>query len=359
VARAGDLEVRDGAEWGAADVGDRVPSGAEVRTGEREARLTLTTGELWLAPGSAGVLLPDGFDLHQGDVLVRADRQLALAWERVEVTGVGVFRMRLGSAPRVGVYRGQVNVVRPGEQAIVPALRQVIFAGRRLPASQPLGYRSADPWDTVWMTHALQFDAETDRLARGIERSYGAEPQPLAFYAQFAPDADPALNVLARTARERDDDGAFGPPSDALIALFIAQATGRATLDDAVRSVVALRAEGARWGLVGVALEVTTERLAAVVDLGHAQHVAVADTAPAQPPQAGAPGQPPPDAPPSSPPPPPPPASSPDDQPPVEEPDPGQPDPADDDEPLEPVRDPVEELLGDLLNPIDDLLHVD
>jgi hypothetical protein len=193
------------------------------RLADFSGRLADEIGQDWPADATlaaqpyraAGEILP-GIDPADEVQLARiygfafSRQDFPLAWERVEVTGVGVSRMRLGSAPRVGVYRGQVNVVRPGEQAIVPALRQVIFAGRRLPASQPLGYRSADPWDTVWMTHALQLDAETGRLARGIERSYGAEPQPLAFYAQFAPDADPALNVLARTARERDDDGAFG-----------------------------------------------------------------------------------------------------------------------------------------------------
>lgn len=349
VTAADDLEGGRQGDWTPLAQGEQVPIGTDLRTGTQPARLELSGGRLWLASGTAVTLHSDHIELLQGEALLEADEPLAIHRGSTRAYGTGVFRMRLGATPRVGVYRGQVTVRRPAERTTVPALRQVGLAGRRLHTPDPLSYRSADPWDSIWMDEALQMDAEAARLAGGIERSYGAGPQPHEFYTQFAPQAEPAIALLARTARERVDS-TFGPPADTLLTLFVAQATGGASLVNAVRDVLALRAEGARWGLIGVELEVSTQRLAAVVDLGHAQQVAAVDAA------APAPAREP--APPRAdeavtPAPAPQPATGPSEPSPAPGPtEPEEPEDPAAQQPLGPVSDPLEELLEQTLGPL-------
>ncbi|HWH32791.1 MAG TPA: hypothetical protein VNU01_08995, partial [Egibacteraceae bacterium] len=271
--------VQQGDGWRALAAGDSVPDGARVRTGLETARLELQRGELWLGHSATVRLRGDDVEVERGEIVLHSQGARA-SWQAVEVTGEGVFRLAPGASPRVGVYAGEVTVARPGEQRRLPALRQLGLAARRLPAEpDPLYYDTGDDWDRELLPKAISFDEEVSRLARGIDREYGTDPQPADFYTSFTAVRPETVPVLAATARRADADGSFGPPSDALVTLFVSSAVAAAqglAIEDAVRRVADKRAVGARWGLIAVEEDIDVQRLAAAVDLARERRQIVA-----------------------------------------------------------------------------------
>jgi hypothetical protein len=273
------LMERDGG-WRAAAVGDRLPERGRVRTGVSRARLEFAGGELWLGPSATVRLTGEVIELERGEIVVDSRRGLSARLGTAAVSGTAVYRMAPGASPRVGVYRGDVVVTRPGERRALPALRQLGLAARRLAAQpDPLFYVLDDPWDRALLPGAVAFDEEVAALARGIDREYGREPQPPEFYASFAAVTAEAVPLLASTARQSTPQGAFGPPSDALMTLFVAAAVAKAggePLQDALGQVATQRRRGARWGLIAVEAEIGTPELAAAVDLARERRETVA-----------------------------------------------------------------------------------
>lgn len=224
------LEVAVDQGWASVAAGEAIPAGARVRTAAAEARLELRGGEVWLGPNAAARIEIDRVDVIRGETLVASGGALGTRWADVEVTGEGVYRLSPGFSPRVGVYSGTVTVRRPGEERTVGRLRQIGLGAHRLPADgQPLAYRGDDPWDQDLLPRAIAFDAEVEQLRRGLDRQYGTQPQPLEFYRTFTPLPAATVPLLATTAQETGSGAVFGPPSDALIMLFVAQAGSEAT----------------------------------------------------------------------------------------------------------------------------------
>lgn len=289
---AGDLvEVGVEDSWVAAEVGDSIPAGAPVRTGDDEAQLELDSGEVRLAPQAAVTLVDDRVELLRGEVLVSSGGDLAARWTDADVTGKGVYRLTSGLSPRLGVYRGEVRLSRPSEARTVPALRETALSSRRLPAvARPLTYRHDDPWDRRYLRQAIAFDGEADRLIRGFTREYGDEPRPTDFYADFAAAPAQTVPVLAGAYRGRTDER-VGPPGEALLVLFLGEAAAAADTPEgmaaATRRAVALRSAGARWGLIAAELDSTVRRVANRIDAGQERYLAQRDgepSAPAPPP---------------------------------------------------------------------------
>lgn len=274
-----DVEVAVGDGWEQVTAGGSIPAGARVRTTASEARLELRSGELWLGRNAAARVDPDGIDVFRGETLVVSGGALDSRWTDVEVSGEGVYRLSPGVSPRLAVYSGTVLVRRPGEVRTLGALRQIRLATHRLPADgQPLTYREDDPWDQELLPQAIAFDAEVEQLRRGLDRQYGSAPQPPEFYLGFAPPADaPSAALLASTAEEIVPGGAFGPPADPLVVLFVADAVSEATEQTpqkAAEQIVALRQAGAFWGLVATEFGVTTADLADAVDVAQGRRAA-------------------------------------------------------------------------------------
>jgi len=260
-----------GDTWLTVAKGETIPDGSRVRTGLATARLELQQGEVWLGPSATVQLDGEHLRVERGEVIVHSDGELATVWESVRVTGKGVYRLSPGASPRAGVYEGTVTVSRPGEERRLPRLRQIGLGSRRLAAQpDPLYYELNDGWDRELLPQAIAFDEEVAGLARGIDREYGVAPRDADFYASFAAVKPETVPVLAATTRRRGPDGTFGPPSDALVTLFVASALASAKgtpLEDAVRQVADQRARGARWGLLAVELDIAVRELAAAVDL--------------------------------------------------------------------------------------------
>lgn len=284
-----EVGVDDG--WVAAEVGDPIPAGARVRTGDDEARVELDSGEVWLAPQAAATLTDDRVEVLRGEVLIVSDGDLDVRWTDVEVTGEGAYRLTPGISPRLGVYRGEVRVSRPSETRRVPSLRETALSGRRLPAvARPLTYRHDDPWDRFYLRDAIAFDGEADRLIRGLTLEYGEDPRPADFYADFAAAPAQTVPVLAGGYRDRTGER-LGPPGEALLVLFLAESAAAADTPEAMvaatREAVELRSAGARWGLVAAELGSTAGRVAKKIDAGQERYVARREAEPVAPPPSG------------------------------------------------------------------------
>jgi hypothetical protein len=267
----GTLEIAVDEGWSSAAVGDSIPDGARVRTGGAEARLELRHGQVWLAPQSMAVVTAELVDVIRGDLLVASGGTLAGRWGEVEAAGEAVFRLTPGVAPVVRVYSGESEIRRPGEQRTVSGLRQLHLAANRLPTrAVPLDYDITDPWDRALLPLAVAFDEEVARIARGIDRQHGTEPQDATFYESFAAIDASIIPILASSSR-MTADGLFGPPSDALVTLFVSEAVAdveRVALATAAHEVSRMRSAGARWGLLALEHDITTVELAKAVDLG-------------------------------------------------------------------------------------------
>jgi hypothetical protein len=280
VLSGGTLEVAVDDGWAPAEIGETIPEGARVRTGTAESRLELRSGEVWLAPSSMVVITKERVDVIRGDVLLAAAGDLAARWGDLEAQGEGVYRLTPGVAPVVKVYDGSIDLARHGEERTIGGLRQLSLAPSRLPLRPtPLAYDRADPWDRLLLPRAVAFDAEVERLARGIDRQHGTRPREAAFYETFAAVDPETIPLLATTSRIRTGDGRFGPPSDALVTLFVAEAVAARNGGDvggAAQEVADLRGQGARWGVVALERGISTLELARVVDLAQDRRLAAA-----------------------------------------------------------------------------------
>jgi hypothetical protein len=267
------LETAGERGWVRLGVGDDVPNGARLRTGHTEVRLKLRDGQIWLGPDAAARVFFQQVDLIRGEAMVvdPANGALSARWADVLVSGRGTFRLTPGVDPRVGVYAGSVLVRRPAESRPVEALEQLSLSTRRLPVnSAPLAYRATDPWDRELLGQAVAFDDEVERIARGIDVKFTSGVKPPEFYRAFKAVDDAIIPILRSTARTVTPKGHFGPPSDVLVTLFVAEAAAEAThkpVSAAAVQTATWRAEGARWGLVAMRFGITAADFAETVDL--------------------------------------------------------------------------------------------
>ena len=253
----------DGGAWTAAAGGDTVPSDAQVRSTAGELRLAFRGGSVRLSPTAVATLTPQRVTLERGEALITSDGALSAAVEDTDVAGAGSYRLTSGLAPRLGVYEGEVTARRPAQERPVGALRQLDLSAFRLGFAEPLHYRATDSWDRALLADAIAFDGEAVRLSAGMDSSLGTGARPASYYRKFV--AKPAvlhtLADMAAISRNRK----FGPPSDVLLPWFVAQAV-EGTVGSAVATVSALRADGARWGLIALELDVAADRVVAAID---------------------------------------------------------------------------------------------
>ena len=258
------------------EAGGVIPEGAQVRPVGGELRLEFRTGTARLSRDAEAVVTADRVTLERGEALIDSVGTLSGAVDDTVAAGQARYRLSSGLSARVGVYDGAVTVRRPAQEREVPALRELDLAAFRLGVEEPLQYRADDAWDRDELGAAIAFDGEAARLTRGMDVELGRRPLKARFYRQFA--RPPVLSVLtthAPTAR----GGAYGPPSDLLLTLFVAQAAAGDAVEPAVRQVAGLRDAGARWGLIAVELEVPSDKVVAAIDgLGDKQ-IAAANSA--------------------------------------------------------------------------------
>jgi hypothetical protein len=273
--RSGDsLEASIAERWLRLRPGGEVGQGAQVRTGGTQAELRLRDGEVWLGPQALARVFFDRIELARGEALIQSRGRIAVRWADAHVSGEGVVRVAGGTSPRVGVYRGGAEVRRPGERRALAALEQFELATRRLPAvPDPLAYKADDPWDRALLGQAIAFDDEVIRIARAIDLRLGTAPRPPAFYSGFRAVGGLGVSALRASAREIQGDGDFGPPSDVLLTVFVAEAadpTRAETEADLAARIIQIgqwRAQGSAWGLVALRLGLDVPDFVRAVDL--------------------------------------------------------------------------------------------
>lgn len=254
----------DGQQWTQRDAGEVIPADAQVRSVDDELGLQFRDGEVRLSPDAVATISATRVTLERGQALVDSDGALTAAYDDATVAGAGQYRLAAGLASRVGVYSGDVVVRRPAQEQQVAALRQLDLSAFRLEPPTPLQYRDSDVWDQQLLADAIAFDGEASRLAAGMDSQLGTRVRGLPFYRQFGARSAvlPVLTRLATVARNRR----FGPPSDVLLPLFVAQAAS-GTIDDAAAAVGELRNAGAKWGLIALELDVRSQQVVAAIDL--------------------------------------------------------------------------------------------
>lgn len=263
----------DGGDWTAVSEAARIPDGAQVRPAGGELQLVFRDGTARLAPDSSAVVTAQRITVERGEALVSSEGDLSGAVGETVVEGASQYRLAGGLSSRVGVYDGAVTVRRPAQEQAVGALRELDLAGFRLGAEEPLHYNETDAWDQELLRRAIAFDGEAARLRRGMDVDLGRRPLRERFYRQFtSPSVVDVLAAQAPVSRR----GAFGPPSDVLLAVFLAEAAGG---DDvrAAREVASLRGAGARWGLIALDLGVPSQEVVAAIDGLDGARIAAAD----------------------------------------------------------------------------------
>ena len=252
-----------GEEWQAFEACQQVPEGARVRADGGETVLRFRNGAVRLAAGSTAVVTRDGIELSEGDALIDGVGGLAATLADTTVVGDGTFRVSSGLSSRVAVYSGTATVSRPSQSRDVPALRELDLSAFRLAATaDPLQYHGADAWDQELLGEAIAFDGEAARLTGGIDIEIGRAPLKPRFYSRFAGDEVVRFLDEAATVRRR---GAFGPPSDVLLTIFVSRAAA-GSLGRSVQHVAALRDAGAKWGLITLDLKVASDQVVAAFD---------------------------------------------------------------------------------------------
>lgn len=266
----GAVEVDDGDGWRALEVPATVPAGAELRVGNRAARIEVEDGLLTLAEGTRLQADPQTAHLRQGSVLVEAEEPMRVRTGATTAEGRGAWRLDVGVASRVATYGGRLHVADDQAERTLGRYRQVAIRDGALESElRPLRYREADPWDQWLLADALAVDRLAARLQASLERSYGSDPRQEAFYAAFVVVDDaglaPALGDLAVVT----DGDAFGPPADILMAVAAIDALrADAALDVEVATerVVGLRRAGATWGLVLIEHDLAAASLRAAME---------------------------------------------------------------------------------------------
>jgi hypothetical protein len=251
----------------------RVAGGASLHDGEH----ALAVGDtLRLRSGSATLALPGGATLElragpngtvleigpvptlvDGDALLLAgDEGLRLRSGAASIELVdGAARVRRASGVDLAVYQGDATVDSFGSALTTPALRQTAIsdAGALPLRPLPLVYDRAnpDPWDVRFLGDAIEMGTELERRSRAI-----------TFEAATRPDSDVALVSMAVPSLGPDvlspalvdPDRSLG---ETVVGASIALG-GAGSFAERWDAALALRDEGADWGLV--ALDQRAER---------------------------------------------------------------------------------------------------
>lgn len=266
----GALELQGSEGWRDLEAPAVVPAGAELRTGQRPARIEVAGGVLTLAEDTQLHAHPDEPRVRGGSLLIEADEPLRIRVGATTAEGRGQWRADVDVASRVATYRARVDLDDGASERRIDRFRQVsIRDGGLEPGLRPLRYTEDDTWDEWLLADALAVDRLSARLHSSLERSHGQAPRGPDFYAAFVAvdDADLAddLPELALTV----DGEVFGPPADVLVGVAAVDALATEagfTPQEALERAVDLRRAGATWGLVLVEHDLGAAALRAAAD---------------------------------------------------------------------------------------------
>ncbi len=270
----GAAEILDGGEWRQLSNGEIILADQQVRVARTGATFATVEASIAPTPGAALVTQDGGLTIETGSVLVQAAALFRVDAGFVESSGTGAFRVDFGGAPRVGVYRGSAGVRLDDPAAETPSasvgsFEQVsLLDGAPSGDIEPLRYSPVDPWDQSLLAAAIAIDAQVGNICRSLQSTYGGEPRGPDFYDDFVVIDGPLLDALDRYG-PACPQGTSGAPADVLVNTLAARLlVDQAGLpaQEAVDEVIALRADGAGWGLILLRRDLGLDDVLAAVD---------------------------------------------------------------------------------------------
>ncbi|MEY2399072.1 MAG: putative surface-exposed virulence protein [Actinomycetota bacterium] len=203
-----------------------------------------TAGQMLVRPGTTLSFGGPSPRVERGDVLVVATKPFDIASRAATVTVTGIARLHQALSLEVGVYRGSAKVTTAADSLTVPVLRRAVIAGltgATLGSTTPLALDAGDSWDRNLMGVALELDAALSSRSRGLTLQVANATTQVRDNVLSAAHQWTDLTVLAPEL----------PVGETVVAAELAKA-GQFT-ESQMRNVLALRAEGASWGLVAIA----------------------------------------------------------------------------------------------------------
>jgi hypothetical protein len=247
--------------WHAIAKGDSVPIGSTVQV-PAAGSVVLKRGEVSSVqlvpydgqPAELRLTSVESVEALTGDVLVKADQEAPISVTSQGISAVPkpseavktpIFRFDRRVSIRVGVYTGDAAVSALEGTLPIPPLREGVVAARELPpAATPLTVDPRDPFDRQLLLDVIDLDADLASDSRGYEAAYGARMKSWREIARIAPGRD-----LSFTDEYLSDTGSADILIGVIFALLLEQRSHRLP-DFSFRSLMALRDQGATWGLL-------------------------------------------------------------------------------------------------------------
>ena len=208
--------------------------------------------------------------LLSGDALVSGGFPAQLRFESSTVSAQGA--MKLSSAvPAVTSYAGRARIDGAGSLDEVLGLRRVVLTSSAV--AEPLTFDGADAWDRRFLAEAVAFGDRLEALARGYTADLGASGgQTVSFFEAVVP-------ALAEEREFGADLLADRPVGETLVGAAIVVQGRDGSFRERWDEVFSFRDLGAGWGIVALDQGVSSAPLLDTVEL------ALASPTPTEPPE--------------------------------------------------------------------------
>jgi hypothetical protein len=211
------------------------------------ATLELAAGQRYeLRSGDVGseVVVGAPPTLVAGDLLVVEGFPAAVTHGTTTVSAHGPVKLRAG-VPMAAAYAGRSRISGAGSLEAVQALRQVVLTSAAVP--EPLTYDPADEWDRRYLGEAIAFGERLEAIARGYTaalRDGGGRS------VEFFESVIPALADERQFTADLLEAGRA--PGETLIGASIAVQGRDGTFRERWNETFSFREAGAAWGLVAL-----------------------------------------------------------------------------------------------------------
>ena len=235
--------------------------GDTVVVDEGTAIMELAAGQLYeLRAGvvDSEVVVGSPPTVLAGDALVAGGFPAAITYETTTMSAQGALRVRAG-VPSASAYAGRARISGAGGLEEVLGLRQVVLTPSAVP--EPIAYDPSDPWDRRFLGEAIAFGQRLEALARG----FTSDLQPgggrsVSFFESVIPALADEREFSADLLGDR-------PPGETLVGASIAVQGRNGTFRERWEEIFAFRDAGAAWGLVALDQGVSSAPVIETIEL--------------------------------------------------------------------------------------------
>ena len=251
------IRLADGTEH-TAEVGDQLPKGAQLRTGEHGGAELFTAGRSVYVGAVSTIDVVDGVrqKLERGQVMVdsRKGARLELGTLAGEVASRAgaLTRIETAAVLRLGVFEGSATITATGRRAstTVNALHQVQVPYGYLPGQVTALALTGDSWESRLASALVTADQDLQHLAASLGGTDGVR----------------LLTVAPAALRTSPIPPAGAGRGEEALSVALAQAAGR-DVAGTYSEVRTARTEGGSWGVVAALVGAQVSRVSALLDL--------------------------------------------------------------------------------------------